>query len=212
METEIRFFYSFNSEKKIIDKLKSISELKYDDKYYEETIQYNHPMKKYDFYDKDVDGRFRIRKTISDKKDKCMITWKKRNSKNELIHQEEEIEVSIKSEEYSNLIYLIENILHMKKIESYERYRSVFYNSDVEVVVDKYPFGICLEIENKSHDKNPVSVVKKWANKIGLDINNAYKLSWDDKYYELCKMQNKNVESIVTFDKDMPNIMEEYNI
>ena len=34
METEIRFYYSLESEEKIINKLKKIKELEYDDKYY----------------------------------------------------------------------------------------------------------------------------------------------------------------------------------
>ena len=94
----------------------------------------------------------------------------------------------------------------MELVESYERYRSVFHNDDVEIVVDHYPFGIAVEIENKSKTKDAVSVVTEWVNKIGLDIEKAYHLSWDDKYSELCREQNKPVESIVTFDKDMPKV------
>lgn len=98
-------------------------------------------MKEYDFYSKEIDGRFRVRKTTGDNVDKCMITWKKRlpNNDKELIHQEEEIEVSIDSKEYNNLIILLENVLHLELVESYERYRRVFKNLDVEIVVDEYP-------------------------------------------------------------------------
>ena len=39
--------------------------------------------------------------------------------------------------------------MHFNIVESYERYRTVFENEDVEISVDEYPFGICLEIENK---------------------------------------------------------------
>ena len=205
METEIRFYYSLESEEKIINNLKKIKELEYDDKYYEVTEQYNHPMKKYNFYTKEIDGRFRIRKTQSDNISKCMITWKKRlpNSDNQ-IHEEEEVEVSINIDEYDKLIYLLNNVLHMKLVEKYERYRTIFHNEDIEIAVDKYPFGIALEIENKSKNKNPKEVVEYWINKIGLNIKDSYPLSWDDKYTELCKEQNMKVENIVTFDKDMP--------
>lgn len=41
----------------------------------------------------------------------------------------------------------------MKCVESYERYRNIFTNDDIEIVIDKYPFGIALEIENKSKEK-----------------------------------------------------------
>ena len=78
----------------------------------------------------------------------------------------------------------------MKNVESYERYRTIFINDEVEIAVDEYPFGIAIEVENKSKLENPEEVVKKWTKKIGLDIKKAYRLSWDDKYNELCKKQN----------------------
>ena len=211
METEVRFYYSLNSEEKIINKLNSIAQLKYEGRFYERTDQYNHPMKQYDFYQKDIDGRFRVRITKNSELSRCMITWKRRekNSK-EKIHNEEEVEVQIKPDEYDNLVFLLNNVLHLEIVESYERFRSVFCNSDVEIVVDRYPFGIALEIENKSSNKDAVEVVKSWVKNIGLNIDDAYDLSWDDKYLELCKMQNKNVESIVTFDKDMPQVKTEF--
>ena len=213
METEIRFYYSTDSKESIIKYLKKFKELKYNGRFYEITDQYNHPMKEFDFYDKKIDGRFRVRKTVGDDISKCMITWKRRlNNKKELIHNEEEIEVSIKVEEYDNLCLLLNNVLHLEKIESYERYRSVFSNEDVEIVVDEYPFGVCIEIENKSKSKNAEDVINEWINKLKFDINKAYKLSWDDKYAELCKLQNKKIESIVRFDKDMPQVKETFNI
>ena len=209
METEVRFYYSLDSENKIIEKLKTIEGLIYDDRYYEKTDQYNHPMKEYNFYSKEIDGRFRVRKTENDNKSKCMITWKRRiNNETGIIHQEEEVELSIDPKEYDNLEFLLKNVLHLDLVESYERYRSLFHNDDVEIVVDKYPFGIAIEIENKSKTKDGIEVVKEWTQRIGLDINKAYTLSWDDKYAELCNEQNKTIESIVTFDKDMPKVNE----
>ena len=212
METEIRFYYSLESEEKIINKLKKIKELEYDDKYYETTEQYNHPMKEYDFYQKKIDGRFRVRRTIGEDISKCMITWKRRlnDKKEELIHQEEEVELNIDINEYDNLCFLLENVLHLEMVESYERYRSVFSNKEIEFVVDEYPFGICLEIEDKSNNSNPKLIVEKWLTKLNLDINEAYRLSWDDKYLELCNEQHKKVESIVRFDKEMPKVTKKF--
>ena len=208
METEVRFYYSQESKDKILNYLKTFNELDYKGKFYECTDQYNHPMKDYDFYDKKIDGRFRVRKTINDNTSKCMITWKKRLKDNdkELIHKEEEIEVSINPDEYDNLCFLLTNVLHLNLVESYERYRSVFSNTDVEIVVDEYPFGLCLEIENKSKEKDANKVIEEWINKLKLNINDAYRLSWDDKYTSLCREQNKNIENIVRFDKDMPKV------
>jgi hypothetical protein len=214
MEIEVRFYYSIDSKDNIVKHLNSFEELNYKGRFYECTDQYNHPMKEYNFYSKEIDGRFRVRKTVGDKVSKCMITWKRRLKDNdkELIHKEEEIEVSIKPDEYDNLIMLLGNVLHLELVESYERYRSVFSNDDIEIVVDEYPFGLCIELENKSKDKSPEEVIKEWVEKIGFDINKAYRLSWDDKYGELCEEQNKNKESIVRFDKDMPKVEEIYNM
>ena len=208
METEIRFYYSNSSKDDILEYLKQFKELKFNGRFYECTDQYNHPMKKYDFYSKDIDGRFRVRKTVGDNTSKCMITWKRRLKDNveELIHKEEEIEVAIKPDEYDNLCLLLDRVLHLSMVESYERYRSVFSNEDIEIVVDEYPFGICVEIENKSKVKDAESVVKEWIKKLKFNINDAYRLSWDDKYAELCKQQHKDVENIVRFNKDMPSV------
>ena len=207
METEIRFYYSIESKSDIINYLNQYKDLEYKGRFYECTDQYNHPMQKFNFYGKEIDGRFRVRKTINEKTSKCMITWKRRlNNKKELIHQEEEIEVRIQPEDYDNLCKLLIEVLHLNLIESYERYRSIFSNKDVEIVVDEYPFGLCLEIENKSKTKNAKSVIKNWLKKLNLNIEEAYFLSWDDKYEELCKEQNIKIEKIVRFHKEMPKV------
>ena len=72
--------------------------------------------------------------------------------------------------------------MHFQTIESYERYRTTFENKDIEISLDEYPFGTCLKTENKSIEKNPKLVVKEWITKLGLDINTAYRSSWNDKY------------------------------
>ena len=207
METEIRFYYSIESKSDIINYLNQYKDLEYKGRFYECTDQYNHPMQKFNFYGKEIDGRFRVRKTINEKTSKCMITWKRRlNNKKELIHQEEEIEVRIQPEDYDNLCKLLIEVLHLNLVESYERYRSIFSNKEVEIVVDEYPFGLCLEIENKSKTKKAETVIKNWLKKLNLKIEDAYLLSWDDKYEELCKEQNIKIEKIVRFHKEMPKI------
>lgn len=52
----------------------------------------------------------------------------------------------------------------MKDIEMF------FFNDDIEIVVDKYPFGIALEIENKSKVKRGENTIKYWANKLNIDV------------------------------------------
>lgn len=138
-----------------------------------------------------------------------MISWKKRlkPTKEFEINKEEEIEISINPKDYKNLLFLIEEVLKMKKVESYERYRTTFYNEEIEIAVDEYPFGIALELENKSYNSNPEAIVKKWAAILNLDISKSYKLSWDDKYTELCRNQNVEIYNNVTFDSPMPEVL-----
>ena len=159
-------------------------------------------------YTKEIDGRFRIRITKSSTNEKCMISWKRRlpTTTKDKINQEEEVELNIRYEEYENLLFLIEQVLKMRKVESYERYRTNFQNGEIEVSVDEYPFGIALEIENKSHFLSPQETVQKWVELLGLNLNDAYRLSWDDKYSELCQEQGVQQYHHVTFDLPMPKV------
>ena len=179
MEIEIRYYFSKNSKDKILNKLNTFNELNYQGTFYEKTDQYNHPMKEYNFYSKEIDGRFRVRKTSSSEVSKCMITWKRRlpSTTKELIHTEEEVEVSIDPSEYDNLIHLLQNVIHLDLVESYEKYRSVYSNKEIEIVVDEYPFGIALEIEDKTHTDKAKEIINYWLEKLNLNINDAYQLS-----------------------------------
>ena len=85
-------------------------------------------------------------------------------------------------------------------------------NEDIEIAVDEYPFGLCIEMENKSKSKDAEVVIKDWLDKLKFNINDAYILSWDDKYAELCQEQNKKVENIVRFNKDMPKVSNKFII
>ena len=208
MEYEVRFYYANEELNNILKKLKQVSNLKEQIRTYEKTIQYNHSDERFNFYSKEIDGRFRLRISSNDNETKCKLSWKRRlkNTIETEVNKEEEKEVRINPEDINNFIFIIENVMHFTTIESYERYRTVFENNEVEISVDEYPFGVCIEIENKSLDKNPEEVVKKWVNKIGFNINEAYRLSWDDKYLELCEEQGIERFNEVTFDKPMPSI------
>ena len=212
MEVELRYYYGFDQYEKLIEKLKEISELNYEGCFYEITTQYDHPMEEKSFYNKEIDGRFRVRcsKNVDNGNTKSKISWKRR-LKNTLIgkvNEEEEIELSFKYEELEQLTFLLEKVIKMKKIESYERYRNIFYNEDIEIVVDKYPFGVALEIENKSKTKNAEEIVLYWTKKLGLKPENAFRLSWDDKYTELCRSQGIEIFKNVKFDLPMPKVTE----
>lgn len=208
MEYEVRFYYPKSELENINNKLLNIRELKKENRIYEKTEQYDHPSSDISFYSKEIDGRFRIRISKGDDISKCKLSWKRRIPTTSLtdVNEEEEIELTIKYEEYENLLFIVNNVLRMKSVESYERYRTVYTNEEIEIAVDEYPFGIALEIENKSITGDPKEIVRKWVENIGLDINNSYRLSWDDKYNELCKNQNVEIFKHVTFDKPMPEV------
>ena len=208
MEYEVRFYYPSSEINSLLDKLSELEELDRKPRTYEKTVQYNHSDSRYDFYSKEIDGRFRLRLSKNIEESKCKLSWKRRlpNTTEDLVNKEEEKEVRISYEDVDNFTFIIENVMHFKVVDSYERYRTIFTNEDVEISVDEYPFGIALEIENKSSTKNPEEVVMNYVSKLKLNIKDSYRLSWDDKYAELCKKQNKEIYNEVTFDKDMPSI------
>ena len=206
MEYEVRFYYSEEKVRDIIKRLDALG-LNKGLRTYEKTSQFNHFDKKYDFYSLDIDGRFRIRVSKNEKINKCMISWKRRlkDTKKDLVNKEEEKEVRINYDDYDNLMFIINNVLHMKLVESYERYRTNYSNNEIEISIDEYPFGFALEIENKGNG-DPIETIKKYVELIGLDISEAYRLSWDDKYSELCHEQGIEVLNEVFFGKKMPRI------
>ena len=208
MEYEVRFYYpigEYNNKLSLLDKIES---LKNNGRKYEKTSQFNHPSPEYDFYSKEIDGRFRIRITKGEVDSNCKLSWKRRipSTTETKVNKEEEVELSINSDEYNNLIFLVKNVMHMTEIESYERYRTTFTNEEVEIALDEYPFGLALEIEAKTYDNNAEIIIDKYVNLLNLDYKNSYRLSWDDKYEELCSVQNKEKYNHVLFDKDMPEI------
>lgn len=210
MEHEVRYYFPTEELDKIISKLKNVEKLQMNERSYEKTIQYDHPCESNSFYSKEIDGRFRVRITKNASNSKCKVSWKRRIKTTSVaeVNKEEEVELTIEPTEYDNLNFIIQNVLKMKMIESYERYRTTFTNEDIEISVDEYPFGIALEIENKGLDIDAESNVKKWAELLGLNIHDAYRLSWDDKYTELCKEQSIERYDHVTFDLPMPKVHE----
>ena len=207
MEYEVRFYFSKSEKENIINKLNNIKDLKCSGTFYEKTTQYNSSDSNNDFYSKSIDGRYRVRITKGENETKCMLSWKRRlnDTKSGNVNKEEEIECRIDPRDYDNFIYLTENVVKMIRVESYERYRTNYDNDEIEVSVDLYPFGLALEIEAKC-DKNQEKIVEKYVKKLGLDLKDSYRLSWDDKYLELCEEQNVERFNEVTFDKVMPEV------
>ena len=152
MEYEVRFYYNQSELNKIIEKLSKISTLTKLPRTYEKTIQYNHSDHRYNFYSKEIDGRFRLRISSNENEKKCKLSWKQRinDTTKSDVNKEIEKEVRINPNDIDNFTYVISNVMHFNIIESYERYRTIFENKDIEISVDEYPFGICIKIESKS--------------------------------------------------------------
>ena len=208
MEYEVRFYYPTEELNELITKLSQKDDLAMGLRTYEKTVQYNHCDPNYNFYSKEIDGRFRVRISSNNEETKCKLSWKRRlnDTVSTNVNKEEEKEVKINKEDIDNFMFIVSNVMHFNVVESYERYRTVFENKDVEISVDEYPFGVALEIENKSKTKKPEEVITSWVDRLGLSFDDSYRLSWDDKYLELCKKQGVESYSEVTFDKPMPTI------
>lgn len=211
MEYEVRFYFSNKKLKTILQKLQAFVELSSSGRTFEKTVQYEHPCPEFSFYQKSVDGRFRLRETRGENGAKCKLSWKRRlpETHSGEINREEEIELTVKPDEVKNFSFLAEKVLHLEPVESYERYRTIFENSEVEIAVDEYPFGVALEIEAKKSAEKPEKNVAIWAEKLGLELKQAFRLSWDDKYRELCEKQNIPQLSHVAFGAKMPEVEDE---
>ncbi len=211
MEYEVRFYFPNSKLKTILQKLQASKELSSSGRNFEKTIQYEHPCAEFSFYQKSVDGRFRLRETRGENSEKYKLSWKRRLPETHRgeINQEEEVELTIKPDEIENFIFLAEKVLHLEPVESYERYRTIFENAEVEIAVDEYPFGVALEIEAKKSAEKPEKIVATWVEKLGLELKQAFRLSWDDKYRELCREQNVPQLKHVAFGAKMPEVRDE---
>ena len=112
----------------------------------------------------------------------------------------------IQAKEYDDMVFILEKVLRLKIVESYERYRTTFANASVEIALDEYPFGVALEIEGQKDEQNPREAIQQIVKTLNLDTSDAYRLSWDDKYSELCQEQGVEQYKHVTFDKPMPKL------
>ena len=131
MEYEVRFYYSTEELNSILEKLKQGKNLNSQPRTYEKTIQYNHCDSKYDFYSKEIDGRFRLRISSNEINTKCKLSWKRRlkNTTETEVNKEEEKEVRINSDDIDNFLFIINKVMHFIVVESYERYRTIFENT-----------------------------------------------------------------------------------
>ena len=94
----------------------------------------------------------------------------------------------------------------MEEVESYERYRTTYCNEEVEIALDEYPFGLAIEIEALKTVNDSENVIRKYIELLKLDNKRKFRLSWDDKYEELCKEQGIEQFKHIEFNKKMPQV------
>lgn len=208
IERELKYYFPFSEENNLISKL---DKFKYVHKKHELTLNYDNPNPSFSFYDKKIDGRLRLRiMRYLDGNNKGKIeglfSWKQRIPKHSLskIRHEKEIECLVYGKEVKDLRAILRDVLKCPLISSYERERSHYHIDNIDITMDKFPFGLMLELEFKD-SKGGRAGLEKILKKIDLDFNDASSLSCDDMYKYLCKINNKiSKDNILFNDEDMP--------
>ena len=125
-------------------------------------MQYNHCDKKYDFYSNKIDGRFRVRISSNEVETKCKLSWKRRLNSTTLdeVNKEEEKEVRINPNHIDNFLFIIDNVMHFAMIDSYERYRTVFENDEIEICLKDWNKPFIIICENEENNIQMILPVK----------------------------------------------------
>lgn len=210
IERELKYYLPFSEENNLVSKL---SKFKYVYKKHELTLNYDNPNPSFSFYDKKIDGRLRLRimhYLDGDNKGKIegLFSWKQRIPEHSLskIRHEKEIECLVYGQETEDLRAILQDVLRCPLISSYERERSHYHVDNIDVTLDKFPFGLMLELEFKDL-KGGRAELENILKEIGLNFDDASNLSCDDMYKYLCKKNNKAVQDNILFDDgDMPSI------
>lgn len=107
---------------------------------YEMNVMYDNPSELM----KITDGRIRLRRSGED----TILTYKKPITR-ERIKKEIEYEVGVTD---FNKTEKILKMMEFTRTTSYERYRTYLHSSNVEVMIDEFPFSTFIEIEGDEKD------------------------------------------------------------
>lgn len=210
VEREIKYFFPLSR----FGELRSIlSMFEYTGTTHEMTSMFDNPNPDLSFYHPKVDGRLRLRvaKCLdgdTQNKTTGLLSWKQRipEHAHSAIRHEHEVECEISDNSIANMQTILQDILKCPLISSYERERSHYYDDGLKITLDRFPYGLMLEIEF-ANETIGHSALEKILGKIGLKEDDASRLSCDDMYKRLCKLQNKQIKEHIHFgDKDIPLI------
>lgn len=208
IEREIKFFFPLNDLTKITSDLQIF---KYVNITHELTLMFDNPNPDFSFYNKKIDGRLRLRiikhlNRTSNGKIIGLLSWKQRIPEHALskIRHENEVECHLDKNELKNMQTILKDILKCPLISSYERERSHYHTDGLEITLDKFPFGLMLEIEFENETIHH-SEIEKTLKKLNLKEKDASHFSCDDMYKHLCRTQGKKIKEHILFnDEDMP--------
>jgi len=118
---------------------------------------------------------------------KNVITFK-RKIKNEEFKEREEVELEISDAEKMKMI--LEN-LGFTKILIMEKYREKWRSDDIEIVIDRLPMGMFIEIEGEE------KVIKETVKTLGFDFKDRITGTYWDLWREFSKKENIKNENII---------------
>lgn len=208
IERELKYFFPLSDRGKLIQKL---SIFEYVHTKHELNLNYDNPNRDLSFYDMKVDGRLRLRTIRHLDGENAgeingLLSWKQRIPEHSLskIRHEHEVKCRISGEELNNIKVILEDVLKCPLVDSYERERTHYHSGDLDITLDRFPYGFMLELEFKSQNYDENELIKV-LEKIDLKLEEASLLSCDDMYKKLCREQNKEIKNHILFDdKDMP--------
>ena len=118
---------------------------------------------------------------------KNVITFK-RKIENKKFKEREEIELEISNPE--KMMMILEN-LGFTKILIMEKYREKWRSDDIEIVIDRLPMGMFIEIEGEE------KVIKEMVKTLGFDFKDRITGTYWDLWREFSKKENIKDENII---------------
>ncbi|MBI2099286.1 nucleoside monophosphate kinase [Candidatus Uhrbacteria bacterium] len=195
IEVEIKFALTVSQAIAIRTMLSEMPGASFRGKRYEKTSNFDNEESRM----KEDDARLRVReisRSPEDERKKIEFCYKRRLSVDG-IKKEEEIESDFESDP-ERLMSIIKKMGY-ELVDGYERFRETFLLRDVKITIDEFPFGYLLEIEGRE------SEILELSRYLNLDPMNAYKLSCDDFYVELCRKKGVKPKPFIAFDDmEMP--------
>jgi adenylate cyclase class 2 len=110
------------------------------------------------------------------------------------IKSREEVQTGVESFELA--IQLLDS-LGFKPVFRYQKFREVWRVREVEIVLDRTPIGEYFEIEG------PMDVIRTVASELGMNMDQAIRLTYADLYRQARRTRNDLPENMVFSPEDL---------